>query len=569
MQHLVPVLTLLLGIALGGAAAWYFLKSKWAAAAHLAGKEGDVKEAVLQERLASRESQLVILRTQNEQHGAEMLRLRTELSREIEERSAAQQQNEEIPKLEAEIASLKQLRERLQNDCQNQTSLRAAAEEKCQRLPALEKIINEREGAIGELQALQNTHLARISELETKLDEERKASAEKLAVVEQARTHLSDAFKALSSEALKSNNQAFLDLAKITLEKFQESARGDLDKREKAITELVKPVRDSLDKVDLKINDLEKARTGAYEKLNQQVQSLLDTEKELRGETAKLVQALHAPAIRGRWGEMQLKRVVEMAGMLDHCDFYEQRSITTDDGRLRPDLLVKLPNSKNIVIDAKAPLEAFLAALECSDEATRKSKLRDHAQQIRAHVLKLSQKSYWDAFKPAPEFVVLFLPGESFFSAALEHEPALIEMGVDQKVILATPTTLIALLRAVAYGWQQQNLAQNAQNIADLGRELYKRLADMSGHFARVGKNLGQAVESYNGAVGSLENRVLSTARKFKELQAAPSSVEMNELPTIDQVPRVLQAGEMLSRPAATEKELAQLLLGGSERMNG
>ena len=272
------------------------------------------------------------------------------------------------------------------------------------------------------------------------------------------------------------------------------------------------------------------------------MKSLLETQNHLKDETANLVKALRAPSVRGRWGEIQLKRVVEMAGMVDHCDFYEQQTVDSDDGKLRPDLLIRLPGEKSIIVDAKAPLSAYLESVEVKTEEARAEQLKKHAAQIRTHMNQLSRKSYWDQFQSAPEFVVLFLPGETFFSAALEQDPALIEAGVDQKVILATPTTLIALLRAVAYGWRQESLAKNAKVISELGQELYKRISSMSGKISKVGKGLESAIRSYNETVGTFESRVLVSARKFEELEAAPSGVEIEEVHQVEAVPRKIQS---------------------------
>ncbi|MEA3188893.1 MAG: recombination protein RmuC, partial [Chthoniobacter sp.] len=317
------------------------------------------------------------------------------------------------------------------------------------------------------------------------------------------------------------------------------------------------PVRESLDKVDAKIQEIEKTRAGAYESLTTQVRGLFETQNELRKETSNLVRALHSPTVRGRWGEVQLRRVVEMAGMVDHCDFCEQQTVQTEEGRLRPDVVVNLPGGKTIVIDSKAAINAYVEAIEATDEVARAERLTRHAFQVRGHVEALSRKAYWEQFDTAPEFVVLFLPGEMFFSAALERDPLLIEFAAERRVILATPTTLIALLKAVFYGWRQQNLAQNAQEISALGRDLFKRLSDMGGHLENVGRSLNKSVESYNKAIGTLETRVLVTARKFKDLEASTPGAEIETLAPIEQITRAVQAPELL---APAERDVLDIL---------
>ena len=332
---------------------------------------------------------------------------------------------------------------------------------------------------------------------------------------------IENSFNALAAEALKSNNESFLGLARDTL---------------------VGPVRDSLDKVDQKIHLLEKAREQAYGEIRQQFTQMAETQGKLRDETANLVKALRQPHVRGRWGEVQLRRVVEMAGMMAHCDFVEQQSADSDDGRLRPDLIVKLPGNRQIVVDSKAPISAYMEAHEAQTDDLRKAKVQLHAQLVRRHLEALAKKSYWDQFQPTPEVVVMFIPGEAFYSAALEADPDLLDSGFGQNVIIASPASLMALLKAASYGWRQESIAENAREISQLGQELHGRLGVMAEHLARVGKGLTAATNGFNDAIASFESRVLVSARKFKEMGATSQEAEIIELRAVEGGVRRLQS---------------------------
>ena len=355
-----------------------------------------------------------------------------------------------------------------------------------------------------------------------KLEMERQTHEEKLQTLKQAgeqqREQLKESFSHLSSQALKHNNEEFLKLAAENLQRFQTQAKGDLQQREQAIETLVKPIREALEKTEKQIRDMEQERKQAYGALTQHLESMTHTQQALQGETRNLVQALRRPEVRGQWGELTLKRLAELAGMVEHCDFFEQEHTATEDGAMRPDMIVRMPGGREVVVDVKTPLDAYLSAVEATDDGERDAQLLRHSKNVRKRVQELASKGYWNQFKDAPDFVVLFIPGDQFLSAALDQDHGLLEDALQKKVILATPTSFVALLRAVAYGWRQESLAENAEHIRQVGEELYGRLGTFAEHLGKVGKSLNTSVQNYNRAVASFDSRVLPSARKFSEM---------------------------------------------------
>ena len=404
-------------------------------------------------------------------------------------------------------------------------------------LAEIEGKIGAAEGTISELRQQiekKESELARLSSgleaertaraiAETRLEEAKRGIEEQRRLLDEAKEALKDTFNALSADALKSNNQMFLELAKKTLENLLTEAKGDLGRRQEAISGMLKPLKEALEQYQRRIRQIEQDYGGLKEHI-----------KDLTKETSNLATALRVPQVRGRWGEITLRRVVEVAGMSKYCDFEEQPSVQTEDGRRRPDLIVRLPGGRTVVVDAKAPLDAYMDAIESEDEDNRQKALLRHVQAIKKHMQELSSRSYWSQFDPSPDFVVLFLPGESFFSAALEQDRGLIEDGISRRVILATPTTLIALLRTVAYGWQQQRITENAKRIWQTGAELFDRVYKFSEHLSKIGEGLSKAIDSYNSSVGSWTSRVIPSARKLKELGAASQGKDIVEIEPIE-----------------------------------
>jgi DNA recombination protein RmuC len=435
--------------------------------------------------------------------------------------------------LQKAVVALAAEKQNLLEHVRSETAARAARESEVTQLRiSLENqsVLHDRFKLEGELRVKAETQLA---EAQTNLEEQKK-------LLQESKVQLVETFNALSADALKSNNKAFLDLAKSTFQTIQAQATGELQTQEKAIEGVVVPLRQALERYEVQLHQVETARVNAYSSLEEQIRALAGGNAQLQKETGSLVSALRSPHVRGRWGEMTLRRAAELAGMSQHCDFTEQETFEGEDGRLRPDMMVNLPGDRRIVVDVKAPLQAFLDASNAATEEERVAHLARHAQLVRSHMEQLGSKNYWEQFEHAPEIVVLFLPGESFFAAALEQDKTLIEDGMERRVILATPTTLIALLRAIAFGWRQESIAQNAKEISELGKQLYDRIATFVTHLEAVGNGLERSVDAYNRAIGSLELRVLPSARKFKELGAATGE-DIPLIETVDDAPRSLE----------------------------
>jgi len=416
---------------------------------------------------------------------------------------------------------------------------------------------NALEAALRQVESQHATEAARAEALAQSLEEQR-------ALLAAAKEQLGDTFQALAGEALRASQADFLALATERFGAVRKETSAELEARQeaqrKAIEGMVGPVRASLDKVDEQVRAMERERGNAYGAIRQQMQTISESQEKLRDATGSLVTALKAPAVRGRWGEMQLRRVVELAGMLEHCDFDEQVTAVGEDGLLRPDMVVRLPGGRNIVVDAKAPLGAYLEALESKDDVTRTAKLRQHAAQVQAHIRKLSSKSYWEGFVGSTEFVVMFLPGDSFYSVALEQVPGLIEEGVAQRVLLATPTTLLGLLLTTSCGWREERLAENAQRISDEGRLLHQRIATVLEYFAALGNSLNQSVKHFNQAMSSFDGRVAVSARRLEELDAR-SKKELPEIEEIAVRARSIQTPERPDRARALPQTSLALAL--------
>ncbi|MEK7323607.1 MAG: DNA recombination protein RmuC [Pseudomonadota bacterium] len=384
---------------------------------------------------------------------------------------------------------------------------------------------------------------------------ERRTTEEKVAMIESARNQLTDTFAALSSQALRNSTEEFLKLAQQGMQQFHVRAQGDLEQKEKSIGVLMQPVKEALTRTEQQLRELEKERKEAYGSLSKHLESMAQTQQLLQGETRNLVQALRRPEVRGQWGEMTLKRLAELAGMVQYCDFVEQETVQGENGNLRPDMVVRMPDGREIVVDVKTPLDAYLSAVEAPDDTVRTWHLERHARKVRDRVRELAGRNYWAQFKHSPDFVVMFIPGDQFLSAALDVDRDLLEYALGQKVVLATPTSFVALLRAVGYGWRQLSLAENAEKIRDLGEELYQRLSTFTDHLAKLGKNLSSSLDHYNKAVGSFERQVMPGARKFTEMGITPRK----PMPDLDQIEKGVRQMESATATAPPEETAGEL----------
>ncbi|WP_447965871.1 DNA recombination protein RmuC [Nitrospira sp. Ecomares 2.1] len=387
--------------------------------------------------------------------------------------------------------------------------------------------------------------VAKVS-AETNLENTQRHLAEQRALLEDAKLTLSDTFRSLASEALAGNNRGFLTLAEEKFKALKEEATASFDQRHTSIESLLQPLTESLRTYQKESQALEDKRLRELSVVGEQLRQLASSQATLQAETSKLVNALRSPQVRGRWGEIALRRTAELAGMSANCDFFEQESVSTETGRLRPDMIVRLPAGRDVVVDSKVPLNAFLDSLETHTDEDREAALNRHLGQVKRHINQLASKEYWDQFPAAPEFVVLFIPNDSFLAAAAERDPSLVESALTKKVVIATPTTFIALLRAIAYGWRQEQVAEGAQRISILGQELADRLSTLAEHFGRIGQALGRTVESYNATVTSLENRIWPTARKFKSLGISAKK-DLMDLKSVEHMPK--PPGSMDSQP--------------------
>lgn len=373
--------------------------------------------------------------------------------------------------------------------------------------------------------------------LKTQLQMQQMHADEKLQHMQASREQLSETFTALSSHALKSNSEQFFKLAEENFKHLQQRSHDLLQEKEKSVENLVKPIREALDKTEKQLHEMDKHSRETHGSLSRHLETMAQTQSQLQSETRNLVQALRRPEVRGQWGEMTLKRLAELSGMVEHCDFYEQEHVNTENGAIRPDMVVRMPDGREIIVDVKTPLDAYLTAIEAADDELKQVALNRHAKNVREHVKALASKAYWNQFKQAPDFVVMFIPGEQFLSSALDIDRNLMEDALQQKVILATPTSLVALLRAVSYGWRQEQLAHNAEQIRTVGEDLYGRLATFAEHLQKVGKSLNSGVDNFNKAVASFDTRVVPSARKFKEMGISAKK-ELESLEPLEKISR-------------------------------